>query len=94
MWELFLQLMFYATPIIYPASFLPPWWQPIAFLSPLVQAMSHIRNLIIPGIPVATPTSVYGSAWGELLPLGTAAGLIVFALWLFRRESPWLAERI
>jgi ABC-2 type transport system permease protein len=94
MWELFLQLMFYATPIIYPASFLPPWWRPVAFLSPLVQALSHIRNEIIPGVHVTTPTDVYGSPWGELLPLSVAAILLVLGFWLFRRESPWFAERV
>jgi ABC-2 type transport system permease protein len=93
-WELFLQLMFYATPIIYPASFLPPWWRPVAFLSPLVQALSHIRNLIIPGVPVTTPTDVYGTAWGELLPLSMCALLLLAGLWLFRRDSPRLAERV
>jgi ABC-2 type transport system permease protein len=94
MWELFLQLMFYATPIIYPASFLPPWWRPVAFLSPLVQALSHIRNDVIGGGSVTTPTAVYGSVWGELLPLSVCLGLLVLGLWLFRRESPWFAERI
>jgi ABC-2 type transport system permease protein len=94
MWELFLQLMFYATPIIYPASFLPPWWRPVAFLSPLVQALSHIRNLIIPGVPVTTPTEVYGSAWGELIPIAVCAALLLGGWRLFQRESPWFAERV
>jgi ABC-2 type transport system permease protein len=94
MWELFLQLMFYATPIIYPASFLPPWWRPVAFLSPLVQALSHIRNLIIPGAPAATPTDVYGSAWGELIPIAVCAVLLLGGWRLFRREAPWFAERV
>jgi ABC-2 type transport system permease protein len=94
MWELFLQLMFYATPIIYPASFLPPWWRPVAFLSPLVQALSHIRNLIIPGAAATTPADVYGSAWGELIPIAVCALLLLAGWRLFRREAPWFAERV
>ena len=32
-WELVLQLLFFASPIIYPVGFLPPWAKPIAFIS-------------------------------------------------------------
>src|SRR5262245_11899633 len=46
-WELVVQLMFYAAPIIYPVSFLPPWWQPIAFLSPFVQVMQDTRAVVL-----------------------------------------------
>ncbi len=59
-----LQLMFYASPIIYPVGFLPPWWKPIAFLSPFVQIMQDIRAIVLPGAPVDTPTTVYGDARG------------------------------
>ena len=36
-WELILQLLFYASPILYPANYLPPWWKPVTFVNPFVQ---------------------------------------------------------
>src|SRR3954447_8200803 len=33
-WELVLQLLFYASPIIYPVGYLPPWARHIAFVHP------------------------------------------------------------
>jgi ABC-2 type transport system permease protein len=93
-WELVLQLMFYAQPIIYPASFLPAWWRPIAFLSPVIQAITHCRQLIIPGTPVTTPADVYGTVWGELLPIGVAISVLIVGVWLLNRESRWFAERV
>ena len=34
-WELGLQLLFYASPIIYPIGFLPPWARDLAFINPV-----------------------------------------------------------
>lgn len=92
LWELCLQLLFYASPIIYPVYFLPPWAKPIAFLSPFVQAMQDLRAVIVPG-PQITATDVYGTPWGRLLPLAFLLALGVAAVLLYRRESPHLAER-
>jgi ABC-2 type transport system permease protein len=92
-WDLVLQLMFYASPIIYPVGFLPGWWKPIAFLSPLVQIIEDARWALIPNHAVATAPTVYGSPFGELLPLGVGAVLLVGGYWFFRAQSPWFAER-
>jgi ABC-2 type transport system permease protein len=94
LWDLILQLMFYAQPIIYPASFLPPWWRPVAFLSPFVQVASEARAAILPGVHVTTPTEVYGTAFGALLPIGVACAFLAGGYLLVRRESPRFAERI
>ena len=45
-WELALQLMFYASPIIYPIGFLPPWARKLAFLNPFIQVLQDIRAVI------------------------------------------------
>ena len=86
--------MFYASPIIYPASFLPPWWKPIAFLSPFVQIMQDTRALVVPGAPVDTPTTIYGGWWGQLIPFGVAMLIVIGGYLYFRREAPSIAERI
>src|SRR3954451_19284467 len=93
-WELVLQLLFFASPIIYPVGFLPPWAKPIAFASPVVQVMQDVRAVIIGGPQGITVADVYGTAWAYLVPLGVCALTLAFGLGLFRRESPWFAERI
>jgi ABC-2 type transport system permease protein len=93
-WELVMQLMFYASPIIYPANFLPPWWKPIAFASPFVQIIEDARAAILPGTPVDTPTSIYGTPWGYLVPFSVAAALVLFGYRFFRREAPYIVERL
>jgi len=92
-WDLVLQLMFYASPIIYPVSFLPPWWKPIAFLSPLVQIIQDARWALIPSAAVATPSDIYGTPLGELIPLTVAAIVVAGGYLFFRSQSPWFAER-
>jgi ABC-2 type transport system permease protein len=92
-WELLLQLLFYASPIIYPAGFLPPWFKPIAFLSPFVQIVQDARAIIFPSNANVTAATVYGSRFGDLLPMGIGLALLVGGYLLFRREEPRFAER-
>lgn len=94
LWELVIQLLFFASPIMYPVGFLPPWAKPIAFISPFVQVMQDVRAIIIGGPQAITAADVYGTAWAYLIPLGFCLLTLVVGLWLFRRESPWFAERI
>lgn len=91
-WELVLQILFYASPILYPATLLPHWFRLIVFLNPFVQIAQDARSIIVPSTSI-TAANVYGSSAGELLPLGVAALIFVGGYLLFRREEPWFAER-
>jgi ABC-2 type transport system permease protein len=88
------QLLFFASPIIYPVGFLPPWAKPIAFTSPVVQVMQDMRAIVVGGPQGITVADVYGTAWGYLAPVGFCLLTLAFGLWLFERESPWFAERV
>src|SRR5262249_15015026 len=46
-WELALQLIFYASPIIYPIGFLPPFLRHVAFLNPFTQVLQDIRAIVL-----------------------------------------------
>jgi ABC-2 type transport system permease protein len=94
LWELVTQLAFYASPIIIPVGFLPPWFQPIAFLNPFVQIMQDIRAVLIYTQPVITATSVLHTVGGRVVPIGIAFATLLVGLYLFRRQSPWFAERV
>jgi len=93
-WELCLQLMFYASPIIYPPSYLPPWWRPIAYLSPFNQVIQDARAVVLPRSGIVTPTDVYHGPAGQLIPLAIGAAIVIGGYAFFRRQSPWFAERV
>ena len=96
-WELVGQLLFYATPIIIPVGFLPPWFQPIVFLSPFVQIMQDLRGVLVYTLPPSATISAadrlsgYG---GRIDPVLIAFLTLAVGLYIFRRQSPWFAERV
>jgi ABC-2 type transport system permease protein len=91
-WELVLLILFYASPILYPAARLPHWFREITFLNPFVQIMQDARAIVVPSSATLTAAHVYG-AGGELVPLAVVALLFVGGYLLFRRQEPWFAER-
>ena len=94
-WELALQLFFYASPIIYPIGYLPPWARNIAFLNPFTQILQDIRYLLIypEDDQIVTATTAFGQ-FGRLIPIGIAFALFGLGVVMFRRDEPWFAERI
>ena len=93
-WELGTQLAFYASPIILPVGYLPPWFQPITFLNPFAQIMQDMRALVIPTIDDITAADSLAGYGGRVTPIVIAIATFLFSLYLFRRESPWFAERV
>jgi ABC-2 type transport system permease protein len=96
-WELVLQLIFYASPIIYPIGFLPPFARKIVFLNPLTQVLQDIRSLLI--YPDLRPNRLtiadsFGTSAARLIPISIAILTLVVGLVFFRREEPWFAERV
>jgi len=94
-WELGLQLFFYASPIIYPIGYLPEWARNIAFLNPFTQILQDIRVLIVYPDADKTVTAVTAfGPFGRLVPISIALGVLAIGAYLFRREEPWFAERV
>jgi ABC-2 type transport system permease protein len=96
-WELALQLMFYASPVIYPIGFLPEYLRKLAFLNPFTQVLQDIRAvLLFPDLPPnrITVAEAFGSSAARLVPIAIAFGTFALGLYLFRREEPWMAERV
>ena len=91
-WEVAGQLLFYASPIIYPVGFLPHWAQLIAFANPFVQVMQDMRAAIVPQREAMTIAHVYGTEAARIIPLITLAVMIAIAWKLFRKAEPYLAE--
>jgi ABC-2 type transport system permease protein len=96
-WELALQVIFYASPIIYPIGYLPIWARKIVFLNPLTQVLQDVRSIVLSSdlkpnrITVA---DAFHTSAARLLPVGIALLFMIFAVLLFRREEPYFAERV
>jgi ABC-2 type transport system permease protein len=96
-WELVLQLFFYASPIIYPVGYLPLWARKIVFLNPFTQVLQDVRAIILsPDLKPNRITAVdaFGFGAARLLPLAIVLLLAAGAWALFRREEPYFAERV
>jgi ABC-2 type transport system permease protein len=96
-WDLVLQLMFYASPIIYPIGFLPPFARKIVFISPLTQVLQDLRSVLL--YPDLRPNRLtiaqaFGTSAARLIPISVAVLTLLLGLAFFRREEPWFAERV
>ena len=95
LWELGAQLLLFASPIMYPVGFLPPWAQKIVFMNPFVQVVQDIRYVMLGSLDVgATAGSVLAGAGGRLLPITVAIAMLAFGLAVFQRDAPRFAERV
>lgn len=95
-WELGLQLFFYASAIIYPVGFLPQFARDVAFLNPFTQVMQDIRAIVLyPDVEGNTITAADAlGSFGHVYPIAIALATLGAGAVLFRRESPWFAERV
>jgi ABC-2 type transport system permease protein len=90
-WEVALQILFYASPIIYVATFLPNNIEREAMANPLSAIFTQVRHAVIdPEAPTAA--TVIGGGWRLILPLGVVAVTFAAGLWIFAREAPRIAE--
>src|SRR5262249_34278858 len=96
-WDLATQLFFYATPIVYPVGFLPPWARHIAFISPFTPVLRGITSIVLyEDLPQnrITAADAFGTPLGVLIPISVAIAIFLFGVFLMKREEPWFAERI
>jgi ABC-2 type transport system permease protein len=96
-WELALQVFFYASPIVYPIGYLPAWARKVVFLNPFTQVLQDVRSLIL--YPDLKPNKItaadaFGFTGGQIIPIAVALVVAFVAFKLFRREEPYFAERV
>lgn len=85
-WEIFLQVLFYATPIIYPIAIIPNKYHWLIFLNPLAQIIQDLRHVSIEPNGVVSPFVC-------LAPLVTLV-ILILGLLIFLKKSPYFAEKI
>lgn len=95
-WEVLLQALFYATPIIYPLALVSdrwPWLAELMLYNPVAQAIQDIRYAIITP-ETQTLTSVSQHAWAVTIPVMGVVVIAVVAILFFRKRSPAFAEEV
>lgn len=93
-WEVVLQGLFYATPILYPISLLPPKAAKLAILNPLAQIIQDARFVLV-SPQTQTISSVFvGRPWIRLVPLMIVVVCALVAVIYFKKRSKYFAEEV
>jgi len=90
LWGIFLQLWFFATPVVYSATLIdskaPEWMQPLLKANPMKLATSVYRDCLY---HAQAP-----NWWGLLLFAGCAFASLTIGWWIFHRLERRLAEEV
>jgi ABC-2 type transport system permease protein len=92
-WEVILQVLFYATPIIYALSFPPLRLAKLMSLSPLTQIFQDIRSYMITPDTLTT-REVFGSWVGLLIPVAIVVVTAIASMLYFIKTSKNFAEEL
>ncbi len=91
-WAVLAQVLFYLTPILYPLTL--PGNQTIERLmvvNPLAPLFNEIQRWVVNPGEASVPTITGGAVW--LLPaLAIFLAVCAFAVWIFNRDAPRIAE--
>ena len=97
-WEVILQVLFYAMPIIYPITQVANVRvfgieaQKIMMLNPIAQAIQDVRHNLISPSTVPTVWSIEGNIWISLMPIALTIIAFIIGLIYFRKNSKKFAE--
>lgn len=92
-WTVFAQVLFYATPILYPiTAFENKTYEHILMINPLAVIFEQVRVWILaePGAPTAAQAA--GGAIGLLPAAVIFIAACAFGVWIFNRDAPRIAE--
>lgn len=92
-WAVVSQVLFYATPVIYPIEIVPESYTDLMMINPLVPIFDQIRVWALdPSAPSAL--DVAGGLSGLIPAAVVFVGVCAFSVWIFRRDAPRIAERL
>ncbi len=96
-WEVLLQVFFYASPVLYPIELVEEkGGQDVVqamMLNPLTAILQQIRHALIDPNAMSAAEAAGGWQW-LLIPAGIVVGLFALGFWVFNREAPRIAEEL
>lgn len=92
-WTVVAQMLFYLTPILYPVTaFEDQTIEQLLMLNPLAVIFEQVRVWVLAEPQAPTAVEAAGG-WLHLIPAAAIfLGTCVFAVWIFNREAPRIAE--
>ena len=92
-WTVMATVLFYGSPVLYPLEVVPERFREILLVNPLTMLFELARSWVIdPGAPGPVEAA---SGWAGLVPaIALYIGICAFAVWVFRREAPRIAEQL
>jgi ABC-2 type transport system permease protein len=93
-WDVVLQITFYASPVLYVIGMLPDEIQrEMLAANPLAVILTQMRHAVLdPSAPTAA--EMIGADARLLIPFGLVVAVFCLGLWLFTREAPRIAENL
>jgi ABC-2 type transport system permease protein len=93
-WEVVVQALFYASPVIYVIEKIPKRsWEQIVSSSPVSTVLTQTRHALIDPHAPSAAYAVGGTAW-LAIPIGIVVVTFVLGFWVFNREAPRIAEQL
>jgi ABC-2 type transport system permease protein len=97
-WEVLLQVFFYASPILYPIELVAERGgqnvqEAMMRLNPLATILQQIRHAVIDPNAMSAGEAAGGWVW-ILVPAGIIVGVFALGYWVFNREAPRIAEEL
>jgi ABC-2 type transport system permease protein len=98
-WEVFLQLLYYGSPILYTVQtaakhhFLNIPFSRILVLNPLGAVFTQARQALLDSNAPSAAHALGGDV-RLLIPLGIILGVFALGLWYFNREAPLISEKL
>lgn len=91
-WEVVLQALFYATPIIYPLTLVPPRIAKVLMLSPVTQMIQDARYLLITNQSLTSVDYLFPRYYW--IPYMLPFIIFVVGYWIFNKSAAKFAENV
>jgi ABC-2 type transport system permease protein len=94
-WLVVAQVLFYATPILYPVNFKPGGdFEHLLMVNPLAVIFEQVRIWILAEPEAPTIVEAAGG-WAGLIPAAVIfVAVCAFGAWIFNRDAPRIAEEL
>jgi ABC-2 type transport system permease protein len=92
-WEVFLQILFYGSTVLYVATSVPDQYQRLLLLNPIAATFAQMRHAVVdPQAP--SITHLFANDARVLIPIALIFAIFALGSWYFQRESPRVAENL
>jgi ABC-2 type transport system permease protein len=92
-WDVFGQMLFYASGVLYVATSVPDAYQRPFLVNPLSAVLTQMRHAVVdPG--ASSAAQVIGGAPRLLIPAAIVLAVTALGTWAFIREAPRVAENL